>query len=454
MGFLDVLITPLVLAVVLVIAYAIRSRFTDATTYRYFIPALGVKIFGALAVGFIYQFYYGGGKPSGDTFNYHQNASVIVEAFSDDPAVGLKLLLANGEYTSEIFSYATRMYWFRSPTEYFVIRVIAVLGLLTLHSYAAIAVLFAALSFSGVWAMYRTFCKFYPLQHYELAIAILFVPSVVFWGSGVLKDTITLGALGWATWGIVRVFFERKSILLSSCILIFALYTIYSVKIYIVLCFLPAALLWVFLSFSSQISSTPIKLMIAPFIIGVAGIIGYYAVLKVGEDNARYSLDTVSETAEITARYLAYVGEKQGGSVYTLGDYDFSPVGMLRKFPLAVNVTLFRPYLWEAYNPVMLLSSLESLATLLFTLFVFFRAGLFRAFGLIGSNPIILFCLIFGVAFSFAVGISTYNFGSLVRYKIPMLPFYLSGLIILWYHVNEARKTKQVQGRPQESVPY
>ena len=102
----------------------------------------------------------------------------------------------------------------------------------------------------------------------------------------------------------------------------------------------------------------------------------------------------------------------------------------------------------------MLLSSLESLATLLFTLFVFFRAGLFRAFGLIGSNPIILFCLIFGVAFSFAVGISTYNFGSLVRYKIPMLPFYLSGLIILWYHVNEARKTKQVQGRPQESVPY
>ncbi|MEO0334114.1 MAG: hypothetical protein AAF223_20980, partial [Bacteroidota bacterium] len=286
MGFLDVLIAPLVLAIVLTIAYAVRPRFTDPTTYRYFIPALTIKIFGALAVGFIYQFYYGGGKPSGDTFNYYQNASVIIEAFSDDPAVGLKLLIANGEYTSEIFSYATRMYWFRSPTEYFVIRIIAVLGLLTLHSYAAIAVLFAAISFSGVWAMYRTFFKFYPRQHYELAIAILFVPSVVFWGSGVLKDTITLGALGWATWGIVRVFFERKSILLSGCILIFALYTIYSVKIYIVLCFLPAALLWIFLSYSSQISSTPLKLMIAPFIIMVSATIGYYAVVKVGEDNA------------------------------------------------------------------------------------------------------------------------------------------------------------------------
>ncbi|MEM9833143.1 MAG: hypothetical protein AAF944_21090 [Bacteroidota bacterium] len=454
MGFLDVLVAPLVLSVVLGVAYLVRPRFTDATSYRYFIPALLAKVVGALAVGFIYQFYYGGGRPSGDTFNYHQNAEIVIEAFADDPAVGVKLLLANGEYTPEIFSYATRMYWFRSSTEYFVIRVITVLGLLTLHSYAAIAILFAAISFSGVWAMYRTFCKFYPHLHYELAIAVLFVPSVVFWGSGVLKDTITLGALGWATWGIVRVFFERKSILISSCILLIGLYTIYSVKIYIVLCFLPAALLWIFLSYSAQISSTPVKLMIAPFIIGISGIIGYYAVLKVGEDNARYSIESVSETAEITARYLAYVGEKQGGSVYTLGDYDFSPAGMLRKFPLAVNVTLFRPYLWEAYNPVMLLSALESLATLLFTLFVFFRAGPFRAFALMGSNPIILFCLLFGVAFSFAVGISTYNFGSLVRYKIPMLPFYLSGLIILWYHVNEARKPHQVPRPQPESVPY
>ncbi|WKN42822.1 hypothetical protein [Tunicatimonas pelagia] len=454
MGFLDVLIGPVVLAIVLAIAFAVRPWFTDPLTHRYFIPALGMKIFGALAVGFIYQFYYGGGKPSGDTFNYHQNASIVLEAFSDDPAVGLQLLMANGEYTSEIFNYAVRMYWFRSPTEYFVVRIIAILGLFTLHSYAAIAILFAAISFSGVWAMYKAFYKFYPGLHRMLAWAILFVPSVVFWGSGILKDTITLGALGWATWAIVRVFFERKSVVSSSLILLFVLYTIYSIKIYIALCFLPAALLWVFMSYSSQISSTPLRLMIAPFIIGIAGAIGYYAVLKVGEGNNRYSLEKVSETAEITARYLAYVGEKQGGSVYTLGDYDFSPTGMLQKFPLAVNVTLFRPYLWEAYNPVMMLSALESLATLLITLYVFFKAGLLRSFSLIGSNPIILFCLLFAVAFSFAVGVSTYNFGSLVRYKIPMFPFYLSGLIILWHHANEARKpTSVLQDHRPESLP-
>ncbi|MEQ9442733.1 MAG: hypothetical protein RIG62_27070 [Cyclobacteriaceae bacterium] len=453
MGFLDVLVAPVVLLLVIGIAYFVRPLFTNHQTRPYFLPALGAKIFGALAVGFIYQFYYGGGKPSGDTFNYHQNAGIIYEAFGDDPTVGFKLFMAEGEYTSEIFTYASRMYWFRSPTEYFVIRIIALLGMLTLHSYAAIAILFAAISFSGVWVMYLTFYKFYPKIHLHLALAILFVPSVVFWGSGILKDTITLGALGWATWALVRIFFERKGLLVSAVVLFLALYTIYSIKIYIVLCFLPAALLWIFLSYSSRIPSPAIRWMIAPFVLVISGIIGYYAVLKVGEDNAQYSIDRVSETAEITARYLAYMGEKQGGSVYTLGDYDFSPLGMLRKFPLAVNVTLFRPYLWEAYNPVMLLSALESFGTLLLTLYVFYRAGLFRALSLIVSNPIILFCLLFAIAFSFAVGISTYNFGSLVRYKIPIFPFYVSGLLILWYHADEQKnKRRQLLEKNEQTV--
>ena len=152
-------------------------------------------------------------------------------------------------------------------------------------------------------------------------------------------------------------------------------------------------------------------------------------------DNARYSVDKLSETAEITARYLTYVGESQGGSVYTLGDdFDFTLLGMLRKFPLAVNVTLFRPYLWEAYNPVMLLSALESFATLVLTVYILFQVGIGRLFRYLTARPIILFCLLFAVAFSFSVGISTYNFGSLVRYKIPMFPFYLSGLFILQYY--------------------
>ena len=430
----DLLITPVVLLLVYLLAYATRPWFTDPVIRPYFLPGLTVKIIGAIAVGFIYQFYYGGGRPSGDTFNYFANAAIIHEAFGDSFDTGLKLLLANGTHTPETFPYASRMYWFRSPTEYFVIRVIAVLGMLTFRTYSAIAVLFALVSFSGVWALFRTFYKFFPAIHRKLAIAVLFVPSVVFWGSGILKDSITLGALGWATWAIVRLFFEKKGMPVATLILLLALYTIYAVKIYIVLCFLPAALLWVFLANIQRVRSVVVRGLATPLMLLAVVALSYLAVVEIGKDNSRYAVDKLLQTAEITARYLTYVGEKQGGSVYTLGDdFDFSPAGMLRKFPLAVNVTLFRPYLWEAYNPVMLLSALESLVTLILTVYILLQVGVRKTVGYVVSQPIILFCLLFAVAFSFSVGISTYNFGSLVRYKIPMFPFYLSGLFILQY---------------------
>ena len=142
------------------------------------------------------------------------------------------------------------------------IRVIAVLGLFTFHTYSAIAVLFAVLSFSGVWALFRTFYKMFPPLHRKLAVAILFLPSVVFWGSGILKDSITLGALGWATWAIVRIFFERKGVPVATVILLLALYTIYAVKIYIVLCFLPAALLWIFLANADRMQSAIVRALV------------------------------------------------------------------------------------------------------------------------------------------------------------------------------------------------
>jgi TRAP-type mannitol/chloroaromatic compound transport system permease small subunit len=104
---------------------------------------------------------------------------------------------------------------------------------------------------------------------------------------------------------------------------------------------------------------------------------------------------------------------------------------MAKKFLPAVNVTLFRPYLWEVNNPVMLLSALESLAFLLLTFWAVRRRGFVNSLGLLRKNPFLVFCLLFTVVFSFAVGISTYNFGSLVRYKIPILPFYGVFLILL-----------------------
>ena len=53
----DFIVTPIILLLVYAGAYIVRPYVTDTVNRRYFISALTVRIIGALALGFIYQFY-------------------------------------------------------------------------------------------------------------------------------------------------------------------------------------------------------------------------------------------------------------------------------------------------------------------------------------------------------------------------------------------------------------
>jgi len=61
MGLKDFIVTPFIIFIVYLIGFIIRNYVTDNTTRKYFFPALTLKIIGAISVGLIYQFYYGGG---------------------------------------------------------------------------------------------------------------------------------------------------------------------------------------------------------------------------------------------------------------------------------------------------------------------------------------------------------------------------------------------------------
>ena len=433
----DLFVTPILLILIYAIAGFIRPFVTDKQNRRYFLPGLTVKIIGAISVGLIYQFYYGGG----DTFTYFNLGSKYIwEAFKDSPILAFKLIFAGKEYATDTFQYASKIYTYGDLSSYFVVRVAGVFDLLTFHTYSATAILFAAFSFTGLWALYHVFYRMFPSQHLEFAIAVLFVPSVFFWGSGILKDTITISALGWATYGAYNLFFVKRHITISLIILLLSLYTIYTIKIYILLCFLPAVILWIFSTRLSNVKNVIAKIFIAPIVLSIAALIGYYAILKVGEENPRYDVENLAETARITAEWIHYVSIREQGSAYTLGDFDYSLTGMISKFPQAVWVSLYRPYLWEAHNIVMLLSALESFALMLFTIYVFYKAGIQKTLKLISSKPILTFCFMFSIVFAFAVGVSTYNFGTLVRYKIPLYPFFISGLFILLDYSKRERK--------------
>ena len=434
----DLVVTPIWLLILYALAYAIRPSVTTRDTRKYFIPALTVKFVGAIGVGLVYYFYYKGG----DTINYFDHGSKwIWEAFNDSPIKGLKLIFANGIHYADTFEYSSKIWFYTDLPSYFVVRAAAALDILTFHTYSATAILFAYISFFGLWFMYKSFVDLYPKLSLEFAISIFFIPSVFFWGSGILKDSITLGALGWAVYATHHVFIKKRRLVLSLFILVIALYTIYSIKVYIVLCFVPTLILWIGQRTVKRIRNQLIKYAVLPIVLVIIGFSSTLIIRTIGQENSRYSIDSISKTAEVTARWINYVSDLEGGSSYTLGDFDYSTTGVIRKIPSAIGTTLYRPFLWESSNPLMLISSLEALVVLILTLQLLFRVRNFKVILRMNSYPDVLFLVVFSLMFAFAVGITTYNFGSLVRYKIPLLPFLLSGFFII-KHVSKQKRSK------------
>lgn len=432
----DFMVTPIVIILVYVAAYLVRGRVTDEVTRRYFFPALTLKIFGAVALGFLYQFYYEGG----DTYNFHTYGSRILwQAFIDDPVIGWRLLTSHGNYPPGTYAYAKDILFFTDPDSFFVIRVAALLDLLTFSSYSATASLFAVLSFAGSWALFVTFYRHRPGQHRVIALATLFIPSVIFWGSGLLKDTLTLAALGTLTYSVNEIFRQRRSSPGKLVLLGVSIWVIFSVKKYILMSFAPAALLWIYFERLNRVRSQMARLMLVPFILIFIIVSGYYALKLIGADDPQYALDRLAVTAQITAYDIGFYTGRDAGSTYSLGELDGTFYGMLAKAPQAINVSLFRPYLWEVKNPLMLLSALESLIFLVLSVWIVVKRLPVLRQGL--ADPLTLFCLAFSLIFAFAVGVSTFNFGTLARYKIPLLPFYAMALINLFYTNNDKNRS-------------
>ena len=430
----DFILLPIYLFIVFIFASYFKNKYYPKghPLRRFFMPAFTLKIFGAIFLGIIYQYYYKGG----DTLNYWRQTEIINSSMSDSFWTWLRLISGRAEiYDVDVYNYTTQFWWYGIKEPEYLISVIgALIGLFTMTTYLPTAVIFAAISFIGVWKLYIVFTKLYPRLSKQLAYAFLFIPSVIFWGSGFMKDTITLTCMGWVTHFFYIIFYENKKIVANSIFALIFLYIIYIIKSYIVMAFLPAALLWGVGLLSYKIKDTRL-ILFARYFLYASAIVGLVVVggkLQT-EMFGQYNVESIGYKSLVTRDYLFRISNEQDGSGYTLGDFDPTLLGMLEQAPAGVNVALFRPYLWEARKPIVMISAIESLFFLIFTIVVIFRNNPIRVVQRILSDETLQFCLIFTLVFAFAVGISTSNFGSLVRYKIPCLPFYTAFLIILYY---------------------
>lgn len=424
----DLFVTPLYIAIV----YGIFGFFLKSFTKRKYLLKLKPKIFtlkvlSMIAFSLIHEYMY-----KGDTVNYTTRGSkIIYDTFMENPGLGTALIFNYDQFNPIHKALANQMTFGLESREKLVIKSCGFLSIFCLHTYTTMALIYAIFALSGLWALYVVFVDYYPLLDKKLAIAFFYLPSVVFWSSGILKDTLCIGAMGWLFWSMHGIFFYAARAPIYFIVFVVSFYIIQEVKIYILLCFLPALIFWLFIQYTASVKNFVIKTIISPIFFTV-GIIGaFYGATEITKNDKQYSLDKIGETTKTTAEWIHYVSTKENGSTYSLGELDGTFGGMLKLAPQAINVSLFRPYLWESKNITMLISAIESTLMLLFTVYILIKVGFLRTFSIIGSTPIVLFCFIFALTFAFAVGISSYNFGTLVRYKIPLMPFYVAGLYIM-----------------------
>jgi hypothetical protein len=121
-------------------------------------------------------------------------------------------------------------------------------------------------------------------------------------------------------------------------------------------------------------------------------------------------------------------------------EFDGSVTGLVKMAPIFIATTFFRPFFWESKKIGTLLSSFEGMTLLIFTIFVFFKAGFKTVFQTLTKNPLAMYCFLFSMIFALFVGATTLNFGTLCRYKIPCMPFFLISLFLIQDAANKKKE--------------
>jgi hypothetical protein len=444
----DYLLLPLVLIIIFLIAAGKRNnRYAFNNPLRkYYLPALGLKIIGAVSLGIVYQYYYNGG----DTLLYHINSKLVADYFYTDPGTFFDLVFKPISATIDL---RKQIHWSGDNfafdgSNFFPIRINAILQLFTLNSYLPCAAIFAAISFTGVWKLYVTFVHMYPELYKKFAIAFLFMPSVIFWGSGILKDSICIGGLGWLFYGSYQLFILRRKILSSTIIVLVSSALLLTVKIYIALAFLPSLLFWIFFTYRSKVRIEFLRVMLLPLIILIVVLMGVFAVQYISANSNRFVLENIVSSAA-TFNENNQAGARSAINIGVSANMSNSQLFLIA--PLAIITTLFRPFLWESRTFFMALSSLEGAYIIYFFLLLMFRTGVGMIFKTIIKNPLVAFCLIFSIVFAFAIGFSTSNFGTLVRYKIPCIPFFMAAIFIMLGKVETKNRRQRKMTAVQET---
>jgi hypothetical protein len=291
--------------------------------------------------------------------------------------------------------------------------------LLAQDSLYAAGVLIGSASFAAKLALFNAMKAALPdIPGTRVAVACMLVPSAVFWSSGLLKEPIAVVGLSAMVFGGHLVVNRDRWFLGLIWVLgggtLAGLFKGYLLP--------PFGIGAGFFYVSRAIFAS--GRVIRPRYLVVAALLALFSIVVTGTAMPHFA----PEAFEDEALSAQAVGQRiSGGSNYTFGEGS-----LVSQLPIAFLTVLYRPFIFEVSNVLMLVNALETLAAAVLTIVGLSRTSFSATLRYVLVRPALCFCLGFVLTLAVGVGLTTTNLGTLSRYRVPLVPFYALLLLSIW----------------------
>jgi hypothetical protein len=393
--------------VLLALAYLISKKELPSLK-KVFWPALGLKLFSGVALGLLYTYYY----TVSDTFAYFEDACKISQLLRQDAGEYFRFLWQS----DETFSLWSQLHY-QQPRALFLSKVVSFFCLLTQDNYWVAALYLSFISFLGIWRLIKYISAHYPGIKSVAIFAFLFFPSIVFWTSGIIKESLAMAALCFVVLIFMKLYRADKVKITEWIPLLVSIWLLWNLKYYYLAILIPVA------------STTLVmKLIVCPRVkfqhvaFEMLAWLGIFVIPLALVSRVHPNFYPDRFLTVIVENYTLYQAKSDPGNMIVFEDLRATPIAVLKNVPEAFFSSLFRPFLWEAGTLLQLLVAAENVVLLLLTLFTLRNCSkLFQS-----PDRLILFAmLVYVVLLGSFLALSTPNFGTLARYRTGFLPFFI-----------------------------
>jgi len=379
-----------------------------------------LKIAAALALHAIYTYYYPL-RANADVFKYFDDAQTLFATLPEKPSYFLQILFGvNPENLPHLQPYFDDTWHWSRPVEMSLFddnrTIIRINMLMMLFSWGTIFVhhiLAAFISLVAFCLLYKVFISYFPQQKIVLVLGIFLVPSSLFWASAMLKECVVMLGLGLFLYGLHS--FLQRAHWRPALTFVCGFLVLLSIKVYILAALLPAGAAFVLCAKFPHIRAWKIYAGIFACAAGIiiAGQLFHTAFLFEALANKR-------------SLFIAQAIEQQAGSYVAIGNIDSSVWAFIKETPAALWRAFVLPYIWNIRSVMDVLPAGESFGALVLIVL----ACIFPRKITATQRNVLLFSFTFGLSLLWLTGITSATIGSIVRYRMPMLPFLITGIAL------------------------